>query len=98
VPHITLTEEQARVLAEAGEAVEVRDPSGRVVSFLSRFDPGDVEAILRHRRRKDANVPGVPSAAVQAHLRRLEEISQREPLDEARMLDLLRRMRAGEEV
>jgi hypothetical protein len=35
---------------------------------------------------------------VQAHLKRLAEIEQNEGLDEQKMLDLLRQMRAGEKV
>jgi hypothetical protein len=40
--------------------------------------------------------PRVPSGQVQAHLRRLEEIRQKDGLDEAKMLELLKRIRAGE--
>jgi hypothetical protein len=98
VPHIILTAEQARVLAEASESIELRDPEGRVVSFVPPLEPADVEAVLRYKQRKGTSGQGVPSAQVAAHLRRLEEINQREPLDEARALDLLRRMRSGEEV
>ncbi len=58
----------------------------------------DAEMILRSKESQAAGGPGVPSAQVQAHLRRLEEIATREQLDEARALDLVRRMRAGEEV
>jgi hypothetical protein len=96
--HIVLTSEQARVLSEAGSPVEVRDADGRTVAHLTPLDPADVEAIERFRRTRTVGEPRVPSAQVQAHLRRLEEIRQQEGMDEAKMLDLLKRMRAGEPV
>jgi hypothetical protein len=42
--------------------------------------------------------PRVPSQEVQAHLRRLAEIRQTQKMDETKMLDLLHRLRAGEQV
>jgi hypothetical protein len=50
------------------------------------------------RRRLAAGGPRYPAAEVEARLRKLNEIAQREELDENRVKDLLRRMRAGEEV
>ena len=98
MPHIVLTEEQSRILAESKESVEVYDSMGQLVSFMKWFEPMDVEAIARHLRRRGLpKEPGIPSAQVQAHLRKLEEIRQREGMDEAKMRDLLRRMRAGDE-
>ena len=41
---------------------------------------------------------GYPAEQVEARLRRLQEICEREDMDEAKMFDLLRRMRAGEQV
>lgn len=98
MPHIVLTEEQARILAQAQGPVAVRDPQGRTLASVTPFDPGEVEAIERSKQALAAGGPGIPSAEVQAHLRKLEEISRREELDEAKVLELLRRMRAGEEV
>lgn len=95
---IMLTEEQSRLLAEAKEA-EVYDSQGQLVSFLRWHEPMDVEAIARHlRRRGQPKEPGIPSEQVQAHFRRLEEIRQREGMDLPKALELLRRMRAGEQV
>jgi hypothetical protein len=98
MPHIVLTEEQARILAEANGAVDVRGPDGQPVASLSLFTPQDIEALERHRRNRDKREPGIPMTRVFAHLRRLEEIRQAEGMDEAKMKELLRRMRAGEEV
>jgi hypothetical protein len=98
MPQITLSEEQARVVAEATESVQVFDPQGRLLTFLKPLDPKLAETILECKRRQASPVPGVPSDQVQAHLRRLAEIRQQEGMDRDKMLDLLHRMRAGEEV
>jgi hypothetical protein len=98
MPQIVLTEEQARVLTQAHGPVAVQYPQGRTLATVTALDPSEVVAIERSKEALAAGGPGVPSAEVQAHLRRLEEISQREDLDEDKMLELLRRMRAGERV
>lgn len=98
---IQLTEEQSRILAEAkeGESIEVYDAQGQLVSFLKRFHSEDALAVAQYLRRRGLpKQPGIPSAQVQAHLRKLEEIRQREGMDEAKMRDILRRLRAGDEV
>lgn len=94
---IVLTEEQAGVLATATEAVEVLGPQGRLVNFLKPLAPALAEAVRESKRRLASDEPRIPSAQVQAHLRKLEEVLQREgEMDEARMKELLRRMQAGE--
>ncbi len=98
MPQIILTEEQARVLEGTSESVEVRDPHGRILAFLRPLDPDLVETILECKRRLASSEPRISSEQVQAHLRKLEEIRQREGMDREKMLDLLRRLRAGEEV
>jgi hypothetical protein len=97
---ITLTEEQSRILAESKDNVEVYDSTGQLVSFLKWFEPREAEVVARYLRQRGLpKEPGIPSGQVQAHLRKLEEIRQREGgMDEARMRDILRRLRAGEEV
>lgn len=96
---IQLSEEQSRILVEAKDNVEVYDSNGQLVSFMKWFEPMDAEAMARHLRQRGLpKEPGIPSAQVQAHLRKLEEIRQREGMDETKMRDILRRLRAGEEV
>lgn len=95
---IVLTEEQARILSQAQGPIALQDPQGRTIATVTRFDPDEVIAIERSKAALASGEPGVPSDQVQAHLRRLEEISQHEELDEPKMLELLRRMRAGEKV
>jgi hypothetical protein len=95
--HIILTADQARIALEAEEPIEVRDEQGRTVAHLTPLHPGDIEAIEQSKRSRGAGGPRVPSDQVQAHLQRLEEVRQRDGLEEAQMLDMLRRMRAGEQ-
>lgn len=96
--HIVLTPEQLQVVLEAEKPIEVRDPQGRTVAHLAPLHPADVEAIERSKQSRNSGESLVPSDQVQAHLRRLEEIRRQEGLDETKMLDLLRRLRAGEKV
>jgi hypothetical protein len=98
MPHIVLTPEQSRVLAEAGGTVEVRDAQGQVVSYLKRFTPDELEAILRHSARKGSTTPGIPSARVQAMLQKAHEIDDREGMTPEKMGELLRRTRAGQDL
>lgn len=96
--HLVLTSEQAQVVRTAAEPLEVRDEQGRPLAYLTPLSPEDIEAIEQSKRRRGKGGPRVPADQVEAHLRRLTEIRQNEGLDEAKMLDLLRRMRAGEQV
>lgn len=97
--HITLTDEQAQAVLGANEQVEVRDPQGRTIAHIRRLDAFEIEVIERWKReRGKPRPPGIPSGVVMARLRRLEEIRAAEGMDEAKMLDLLRRMQAGEQV
>src|SRR5262249_42885352 len=100
MPRIVLTEEQIRILKEANGAVDVVDSEGRPVASLRPFDARDLEAIERHKRRlgSDVQEPGMPGEQVQAHFRQLEEIRHKEGMDLPKALELLRQMRAGEQV
>jgi hypothetical protein len=98
MPRIVLTEEQARVLAETKGRVEVCDAQGRLLCFMDWLGTPLEDIIAECKRRQALGEPTIPSAQVKAHLWKLEEIRQREGMDEAKMRDLLRRMRAGEEV
>ena len=98
MPHITLTPEQARVLQDTTHFIEVRDEQGKTVGNLTLLTAQDLEGIEQSKRVRALGKPGIPSEQVQAHFRRLEEIRSQEGMDEAKMLDLLRRMQAGEQV
>jgi hypothetical protein len=96
--HIILTEEQARVVSQTTDSVELRDPQGRTIALVKAMNPLLMEAILECKRRHASSEPRIPSADVQAHLQKLDEIRKREGMDREKMHDLLRRMRAGEAV
>jgi antitoxin (DNA-binding transcriptional repressor) of toxin-antitoxin stability system len=96
--HITLTPEQANVVRDSNATIEVRDQEGRTVAHLTPLTQDDLDAIERYRRSRGKPMTSIPAAEVEAHMRRLAEIEQMEGLDETKMLDLLRRMRAGERV
>jgi antitoxin (DNA-binding transcriptional repressor) of toxin-antitoxin stability system len=98
MPHIVLTDEQLKIVTAATAPIEARDSQGRTVAQLTPLDAIDLAAIERRKQRGSRPGPTIPSEQVQAHLRRLDEIRQSEGLDEAKMLDLLRRMQAGEPV
>ncbi len=92
---IVLTADQVRVLQEATTVVELRDEAGRVLAHIPA--PSEEQILERIRRDKGAKVASFPAEQVEARLRRLEEIRQREGMDETKMHELLRRMRAGEQ-
>jgi hypothetical protein len=97
--HFTLTEEQMRALDGAGEQVNVFDTRGHLLGALRVFSAFELEVIERHRRRKQSGEnkqPGIPSAQVQALLRKFHELAERNELDDAKVQELLRRSQAGE--
>ena len=96
--HITLTPEQALVLQETTQFDEVRDEQGKTLGNLTLLTAQDRADIEQSKRVRALGKPGIPSEQVQAHFRRLEEIRSQEGMDEAKMLDLLHRMQAGEQV
>jgi hypothetical protein len=87
--HITLTEEQARVLAQAQGPVDVRDAQGRPLGSATPLRPGDIEAIRQSKSALAAGEPTVPGERVQALLRTFDEVDQRGGLDEAKAEQLL---------
>lgn len=93
---IVLNASQAQILRGAAGPVEIRDEQGTI---LARVLPPAEEALVAEARRRLA-VKGThySGAEVRARLLRLEEISREEELNEAKVKELLRRMRAGEKV
>ena len=62
MPHIVLTEEQARVLADASGPVEVRDAEGRILACFTPLTAEEMEVIARLQKRPRSTERGVPSA------------------------------------
>ena len=65
MPEIVLTEEQARVLREAGDMVPVRGPDGLTMGAL---DPQMVTSFERLRRHRADPQPGTPAEVVHRRL------------------------------
>jgi hypothetical protein len=95
MPYIVLSDDQAKILREAAGLVEVRDEQGHV---LARVVPDEAAIVAEAKRRLAEGGPRYSGAEIQARLQKLNEISQREELDEAKVKELIRKMRAGEEV
>lgn len=96
MPYIVLTPEQSRVVEEATASIEVRMPHGEVVARI--LTPEEVKIVAESKRRLAAGGRMYPGKDVEARLAKLQALSEREELDEAKVKDLMRRMRAGEEV
>jgi hypothetical protein len=98
MPRIVLTEEQARVLAESKGRVEVYDAQGRLMCFMDWLGKPLEEIIAECKRRRASGERGIPGARVQAMLRRFEEIDRTEGMTREKMEEILRRVKAGEEI
>ena len=93
---IVLTEDQARILSQSNEVIELRDGQGNVLARV--IPPSLEEEIAAARRSLASGKPRWPSDKVEALLARLTEIREREGMDEAKLRELLQRFRAGEPV
>jgi hypothetical protein len=90
MPEIVLTEEQARVLAEAETIVVVRNPSGATVGVL---DPKEAAVIAEARRRLALPGPRYTGAQVLASLDALQTERDRiGPFDATYMREFLRQL------
>jgi hypothetical protein len=96
--HIILTAEQTQIVLQANQILEVHDGQGRTVAHLAPLEPADMDLIEKSKQSQKNSEPRISSEQVQTYFRRLTEIDAEAPLDEAKMLDLLRPMRAGEAV
>jgi hypothetical protein len=90
--HITLSEQQSQVIEQAQDMVEIRDHRGNVVV---RVDPQFTEADLAEaKRRLASNQPRYPASQVEARLKALGEIVERDGLNHEQAMALLKRMQA----
>jgi hypothetical protein len=95
MPHITLTEEQARVVAQSGTPVEVRDPEG---NWLGRIDPAEAALVAEVLRRRGEPRKCIPANKVEEHLRALQaEWDRMGGFDRQYMLAFLEKIRAEDE-
>jgi hypothetical protein len=70
MPHIVLSEEQAKVVASALQPVQVRDAKGTVLGVIPSI--WTEEDIAEAKRRLASNGPWYTTEQVLAHLRSLE--------------------------
>ena len=88
-----LTEEQARIVAQAPGAVEVRDPKGNVVGRLT--PPYSAADIAEAKRRLATDQPRYPAEQVHARLEALQQEWDRlGGFDETHLQEVLRRLRS----
>lgn len=70
MPHIVVDDEQARIISESTEDVEIRDRTGRRLGAISRgFTP---EQIAEAERRADSDGPWFTTEQVLERLRSLD--------------------------
>jgi hypothetical protein len=91
--HITLTEEQARVVLGASETIELREASGKV---LTRAEPPITEAEIAEAKRRLASTRRWwPAARVQELMAALAEVRAREGMEEGKLQQLVAQFRPG---
>ena len=71
MPHIVVNEEQARIISETPECVEIRDQNGRHLGYVT---PGfSEEDIAIAKQRQASNQPRRTTQEVLEHLQSLEQ-------------------------
>ena len=96
MPELILTDEQARLVAQARDRLPVRDGKGNLVGHLEPFDLSP-EEIARLKRRAASPGPWFTGEQVQSRLRALQEEWDRTGgFDEAYMRDFLERLDAAD--
>ena len=72
MPHIVVDRDEAEMIAKAGRTVQVRDPNGRLVGFITPAPPAEELAAARARLAEGPQGPTYTTDEVLAHLRSLE--------------------------
>ncbi len=94
--HIVLTEEQARIIAESANGIEVRDSQGRLLGFLQRLFPDEVAIIEQVKQRRQTPGPMIPGARVLAMLKTLDAMQETEEVTREKVQEVLRKVKSGE--
>ncbi len=72
MPHIVLNDEQARIILESAESIEIRDRSGKHLGYVAhRFTDEDI-AIAKERMASDE-----PRYTTQEVLDRIQSLDQK---------------------
>jgi len=70
--HIIVDDQQAKIISEATESVEIRDPRGRHLGYVARRFTDEDIAIAKRRLASDE--PRYTTQQVLDHLRSLEPV------------------------
>ena len=70
MPHIIVDDEQARIISETGDAVEIRDQSGRHLGYVAHGFTDEDIAIAKQRMESDE--PRYSTQQVLDHIQSLE--------------------------
>lgn len=92
--HITLTEEQTRILLAAKSSVEIRGADGQFLMQYKPLTPEERTVVEKHRHRAPQS-PGVPAEAVSALLAQALERDRAGGITDEEMAEMVRQMRAN---
>lgn len=71
MPHIVVDDEQARVISESAESIEIRDRSGRHLGYVAHGFTDDDIAVAKERMVSDE--PRLTTQEVLGHIESLEQ-------------------------
>ena len=71
MPHIVVDDQQAKIIAEAAQTVEIRDRQGNRLGYIAH--PFTDEDIAVAKRRLQSDEPRFTTREVFSHLRSLEQ-------------------------
>ena len=97
MPQIVLTPEQMRIVSLGEGPVDVVDPDGRPLANMRLHSAESLE-VLTHWKRSGPLPPkrGMSGAKVLEFLNRLNEFAEQGRVEEATVMEILRRMREEE--
>lgn len=78
--HITLSEEQSKLIIESAAPIEVRSPDGVLLGLLQPSD--DARLIAQAMKNRASGRPGIPSHKVQALLQELDKADENGATDD----------------
>lgn len=72
MPHIVVDRVEAEMIARAGQTVQIRDPNGKVLGFITPAPPPEELASARARLAEGPQGPTYTTKEVLAHLQSLD--------------------------
>ena len=71
MPHIVVNDEQARIISESAESIEIRDPSGKHLGYVAHGFTDEEFAIAKQRLA--SGEPRYTTQEVLDHIQSLEQ-------------------------